>query len=442
VGDHLRVVWDGGEVVASADESPIIVGRDVQARVRLTNRTVSRTHIHVVLRDGTWVAVDRSRRGTYGADGTPIAQVAIGHEQVELHLASPDGPAVRFAAAPTGSGGPLPLPSAPPAPTARGSLLVPWSMTAADVAAGLVDLTGRWTRRRVTSLLVTALVAAAVSYAVNLWVVARHYEGPTFVPAGAPVTVGPDRTQALVLWFVLSAIGGAMAAQLVVIGPRAVADKIVSLPARLRAVPAAIGETWVPVAMVGTAVTIVVGGLVIPALRGTVGFAILAFLPFAIGRAASAAAGPLAVAITTRAGRPTTQGSAVAGTGLAGAGAGLVIGSVISSLVIRLVLAAALVAVVVVRGRRVRPALTFVVLLAGGLVIVDWLTAGAAHADDGGWIECGSNWSDFTGCTGTDPVFDGARDGGIAGACGGACGNVLGGSDGGKPPPADAPCVV
>jgi hypothetical protein len=422
----MRVVWDDGELDVTADDSPVLIGRSAHARVRLTERTVSRVHLRLLFENGSWIAVDESTRGTYRADGTRITRLAVGRDEVALRLASSDGPAIRLvalaaSAAPAGSS------PATRAARAAGSSVA----TVRDRVARLARSTGPWGRRRVATLLATVLAGAAVSYVANLWLVARHYDGSTNVPPGAPVTAGADHAQALVLWFLVMAIASALATQLVLFGPRAVGAKVVAAPARLRSIPAGMGRRGVFAAMAGAGIALVVGGLLIPALRGTLGLGILLFLPFAVGHGVVMVVSRVATTVATSMSRTIADPQATAGSWLVGAGVGLTAGYLVSSPVVRVVLAVGLVAAAVRGGRRT-PAVTALVIAAAGTLVVDWLVATAALADDGGWTECGGTWSDLRGCAGAGEVFDGARDAAAAGGCGAACGGTLAGDP--RPP--------
>ena len=95
---RLQVSWEGRTLTATADRAPIVIGRSPQADVQVADPAVSREHLVVVIEDDQWVAVDRSSRGTYGADGRRVERIVIDPEATPLHLATPDGPGVSLVA--------------------------------------------------------------------------------------------------------------------------------------------------------------------------------------------------------------------------------------------------------------------------------------------------------------------------------------------------------
>lgn len=76
------------------EEAPILIGRDVTARVCIDDERISRIHVRVEHTPTGWVAVDHSRNGIW-LGGTQQSQVAI-TGTTTIHLGHPHGIPVTF----------------------------------------------------------------------------------------------------------------------------------------------------------------------------------------------------------------------------------------------------------------------------------------------------------------------------------------------------------
>jgi hypothetical protein len=114
----VTIESDSSVVAEHTFSRPFRIGRSEGCELRIEGTLVSRTHLEVAYRDGSWRARDPgSRNGTY-LDGQRIDEIALGGE-VALRIAK-DGPIVRFRTGPS-VGAPLRASSSrvPSAPNAR-----------------------------------------------------------------------------------------------------------------------------------------------------------------------------------------------------------------------------------------------------------------------------------------------------------------------------------
>lgn len=77
-----------------SDEAPIVIGRDMTARVRIDDERISRAHVRLDHSPAGWVAVDQSRNGIF-IDGTRQPQIPI-TGTTTIDLGHPNGIPVTF----------------------------------------------------------------------------------------------------------------------------------------------------------------------------------------------------------------------------------------------------------------------------------------------------------------------------------------------------------
>lgn len=88
-------VYAGGWQRTFGPGGDVVIGRDVQADVRLPQPVVSRAHVTLRYLDGHWVAIDNASTNGIFADGQRVSSVDIRDGQT-LHIGDPDGPHVTF----------------------------------------------------------------------------------------------------------------------------------------------------------------------------------------------------------------------------------------------------------------------------------------------------------------------------------------------------------
>ena len=125
--DRLQVQWAGQ--TRTFDGPRVVIGRELDCDVPVTDARASRHHAFVQIEDGGWVVVDASSNGTF-VSGQRITRLPLDGGPVSLHLGGPVGEPVvvgLVAAAPPG-------PASYPAPTS--SRPVPAAQPASQPGAG------------------------------------------------------------------------------------------------------------------------------------------------------------------------------------------------------------------------------------------------------------------------------------------------------------------
>ncbi|MEZ0578302.1 FHA domain-containing protein [Nocardioides sp. MH1] len=117
---RLQVEWAG--TTRTFDGDRVVVGREADCDVQVTEPSASRHHAVVQLEGDAWVVVDTSSNGTF-VRGQRISRVAVPVGPMSLHLGGPTGEAVVVSAAPVvaaqsaAPAQPVPPPYQPPSPT-------------------------------------------------------------------------------------------------------------------------------------------------------------------------------------------------------------------------------------------------------------------------------------------------------------------------------------
>ena len=88
-------VYAGGWQRTFGPGGDIVIGRDVQADVRLPQPVVSRAHVMLRYLDGQWVAIDNGSTNGIFVDGRRVSSVDVRDGQT-IHVGDPDGPRVTF----------------------------------------------------------------------------------------------------------------------------------------------------------------------------------------------------------------------------------------------------------------------------------------------------------------------------------------------------------
>ena len=100
----LQVTFDGRNYTF-APGATVRIGRSSENDVVVNDPTVSRRHAQLSWEAAGWVWQNAGQAPTFLA-GQPVAQFAVG-QQVDVCLASPQGPALRLATAPEQAAGPM-----------------------------------------------------------------------------------------------------------------------------------------------------------------------------------------------------------------------------------------------------------------------------------------------------------------------------------------------
>ena len=96
------------------DGPRVVVGRELDCDIPVTDAKASRHHAFLQVEDGRWVAVDASSNGTY-VSGQKITRLPLTGAPVSLHLGSPTGEPVVVSVLASAVAPPPP----PPAPASR-----------------------------------------------------------------------------------------------------------------------------------------------------------------------------------------------------------------------------------------------------------------------------------------------------------------------------------
>jgi RsiW-degrading membrane proteinase PrsW (M82 family) len=99
----LQVTFNG-QNFSYAPGTSVRIGRSSENDIVVNDPTVSRRHAQIAWEASGWVWQNAGQAPTFLA-GQPVAQFAVGH-QVDVNLASPQGPALRLATAADYGGGP------------------------------------------------------------------------------------------------------------------------------------------------------------------------------------------------------------------------------------------------------------------------------------------------------------------------------------------------
>ncbi|MBV6729449.1 FHA domain-containing protein [Nocardioides daeguensis] len=108
--DRLQVQWAGQ--TRTFDGPRVVVGRELDCEVAVTDAKASRHHVVLQVEDGAWVVVDQSSNGTY-VSGQRVSRLQLTGAPVSLHLGGPTGePVVVSVLAPAVPPPPPPAPAA------------------------------------------------------------------------------------------------------------------------------------------------------------------------------------------------------------------------------------------------------------------------------------------------------------------------------------------
>ncbi|MBM9459609.1 ATP-binding cassette domain-containing protein [Nocardioides sp. zg-536] len=115
--DRVQVQWSGS--TRTFDGPRVVIGRELDCDVPVTDARASRHHAFLEREHGAWVVIDASSNGTFVA-GQRITRVPLGGAPVSLNLGGPAGESVVVSLVPVAHGRPAlaPQPAQPVPPAA------------------------------------------------------------------------------------------------------------------------------------------------------------------------------------------------------------------------------------------------------------------------------------------------------------------------------------
>ncbi|MBU2696017.1 FHA domain-containing protein [Nocardioides sp. WV_118_6] len=111
--DRLQVQWAGQ--TRTFDGPRVVIGRELDCDVPVTDARASRHHAFLQVEDGGWVVVDASSNGTF-VSGQRITRLSVGGAPVSLHLGGPVGEPVVVSVLPAAAAQQPYAPQQPSAP--------------------------------------------------------------------------------------------------------------------------------------------------------------------------------------------------------------------------------------------------------------------------------------------------------------------------------------
>ena len=289
-------------------------------------------------------------------------------------------------------------------------------------------------RSNLPTVIVFGVIGAVSSWAINVYWIARSYEG-TNVPDGSPVTAGGNMIWGLVFWTIGSSVVFGILGYWKSVGTQRFFTDVRAFPSTIVQICRDDGAAMWTHLLWGIAGALVLTQVLSPSLSGLLGVSAALTIPTVLGRVILGYVGRLWSATMARFNpgrerRPVPiVAPAVGGFGAAGA---MVVAFLIDDTTAELVLAAVAAGAAIVLHQRTRGGSSagtaaLLMLLSGGIVVLVLLGGGrTAVADDGGFAECGSDWSEWWDCEGADRVRRDAGVGGLAGAFGSTVGASVG----------------
>ena len=287
-------------------------------------------------------------------------------------------------------------------------------------------------KKNIPQIAVFAVVGALGSYLVNIYWIAKRYEG-TNVTSGAPVTSGGAFQTGMVFWILASSVIFGMVGHRRAVGGKQFWSDVREFPKSVSGIfqedrSGLIHLLW------GFAVSIVLTGVLAPSIRGMMAVGVALTIPSILGRILMSYSSRLWSQILRKF-NPDKEhppvpivAPAVAGFGAAAAMAiGFLVDDMTTQVVLAIIAAGAAVFIAQQRkgGKTATPTTLLLALVGLGAIAIAIGGPAEAIADDGGYAECGSSWSEWWDCPGSGQVRDDSRWGGLAGAIGAAAGGGL-----------------
>lgn len=91
VAPNLTLKWLSQILVVAVEDAPVVVGRadNSAAKIKIADQRISREHLLLVVRDGAWVAVDKSTNGSFVQGNRLVGEYVIPDAEVEVMLGHP-----------------------------------------------------------------------------------------------------------------------------------------------------------------------------------------------------------------------------------------------------------------------------------------------------------------------------------------------------------------
>lgn len=338
----------------------------------------------------------------------------------------------------TPAGMPAPEPWSAPPPRATGPEAMPSDVevTAVDRVMAIWTAFLQWIKRDLKMALIFMALAAALSWAANVVIVAYFYDGIGKVPPGAPAVGLGNQVTGSIFWALGTALlFGLIAYRMQVGGPRFWAD-LRGFPASIMATVRHDGDAALGHVLWGVAGSMVVASVLSPAVSLVFAAGVLALL----GRVLRTIVTGLLMlvwrnvvgAIAPNRRRPPKE-EAFSVT-MIGVVIGLAAAYAVTSPSLKLLvgIGAGVVAFVLTTQRKPHPTVTMLLLALGGAVLLALFRELHVLAADGGWRENGGDLNAWLQGGGTQ-VIQNSQTAGIAGAGGGLLGPGLANSLNGRP---------
>jgi hypothetical protein len=268
------------------------------------------------------------------------------------------------------------------------------------IAGGLGD----WIRRDVKLALIFALIGGAVAYLANVVIIAVHYNGAGKVPAGSAATAPGSEVTGSIFWAVIMAIVFTLITMRMRVGREQFWSGVRALPATPVRLFKADGKDALEHILWGFAGTMLVTVVLGPAITGMlaigIGLIVLSFLRTLLTGIVMRVWRKVVGALSPRHARP--PGDSVVSVGTLGAVLALLGAYLFSDTTTKLIITAIAGVGAFVVSRRVVPAQAATAVLIGIAIpaVVALAHITVAHASDGGWQECGSDFSAWLRCGG------------------------------------------
>jgi hypothetical protein len=287
----------------------------------------------------------------------------------------------------------------------------------------------QWVRNDVRMAIVFGLIGAAIAYVVNVVLVAVHYNGIGKVPAGSPVTAPGSEITGSIFWAVIMGIVFAAVSFRLRVGGEQFWKGVRELPSTPPRLFRADGSAALEHLLWGLAGTMLVAAVLAPAITGMLAIG-LALIVVGILR-------PLLTGLVMLVWRKLVgvfspqhsrpPGDAVVAVGMFGAVVALVTAYVVSDTAVKLIVALVAGGAAFAVSRRVvtAPAAAVALIAVALPAVVALAGVTVTQASDGGWQECGSDFSAWLRCGG-DSVLTNSWLAGLFGFGGSALGAGLG----------------
>ncbi|HXA29113.1 MAG TPA: hypothetical protein VN193_10260 [Candidatus Angelobacter sp.] len=287
----------------------------------------------------------------------------------------------------------------------------------------------QWVRHDVKLAILFALIGGAVAYVGNVVLIAVHYNGAGKVPSGSPATAPGSEITGSIFWAVIMAMVFALVSFRMRVGKEQFWSGVRGVPATAQRLFRADGNAALEHLLWGAAGTMLVAAALAPAISGmlAIGAALIVvgvLRPLLTGLVMLVWRKLVSLFSPQHAKPP---GDAVVSVGMLGAVISLLAAYLVSGAAAKLVIALVAGGAAFLVSRRVVSAPAAVLLLVGvaAPALLALMRVTVTHASDGGWQECGSDFSAWLRCGGGN-VLGISMLGGVFGAGGSALGGGVG----------------